>query len=105
MKWSTELTRLSERQKKLILREVIVQLTKATFGNHFYKWENKIYKQLEGGAISLRATGSIARCIMDIWCKTMKNRLAESKVTTELKKKYVDDVLGMFSKQKLGTRY
>ena len=81
------------------------QMVKATFGNHFYSWDGKIYKQRKGGGTGLRGTGSVARCVMDEWCEKMSDKMDEAGITAHMFKKYVDDVALITSMLELGSRW
>ena len=58
---------LSHEQKQLLLGLVMEQLVRLIFSTHFYEWEGRLYKQVSGGPIGLRATGMVARINMDFW--------------------------------------
>ena len=59
----------TEEDKQRVSEMVIQTQAQTTFKNHFYKWKGRVYKQMHGGAIGLRATGSLARITLDIWMK------------------------------------
>ena len=62
-------------------------------------------RQRKGGAIGLRGTGSIARTSMDCWIEKFIEVLETQGVKTYLIKKYVDDVLTIVGRLKLGSRW
>ena len=47
-------------------------MVKVVFNTHYYEWEGVIYKQTEGGTIGVRATGPIARILMDYWAEEIR---------------------------------
>ena len=64
--WSRHPNTFSPAEKRKLLGKVVEILVKVTFENHFYKWNNNIYRQTKGGPIGLRAAQSLARIIMDV---------------------------------------
>ena len=86
------------------MAKVLEIMIETCFRNHIYKWDNQIRKQRNGGAIGLRATGSLSRVTMDVWIKKFKAKLEELGIDIWLCKKYVDDVLVIVTNLKLGTR-
>ena len=79
-------------------------MAKMTFSTHHYKWNGRIYKQVKGGPIGLRATGSVAKTTMDDWIEKYKSILSGHGINVHLIKKYVDDVLVLVDNLRLGTR-
>ena len=68
-KWFTDPAKYTDGDKRRLLAKVMEILVETTLSQHFYKWGPHIRRQSEGGAIGLRATGSIARVVMDDWLK------------------------------------
>ena len=64
--------KLNQDQKKRIQAGVVQQMVKIIFRTHFYEWEGTFYRQLKGGPIGLRATGFVARVLMDFWANQIK---------------------------------
>ena len=75
-----------------------------TFRSHFYKWGDKIHQQRKGGPIGLRASGVVAKVVMELWIREMKQRMENAGFEVFLIKKYVDDVLVVCSKTRRGHR-
>ena len=94
----------TEKDKRLIMSEVLESATMATFNNHFYKWNNSILRQKKGGAIGLRATGSLARITMDQWLQEFRKLAERAGIEFWPLKKYVDDVLVMCTNLEFGSR-
>merc|ERR1711954_602885 len=103
-KWTRHPESYTREEKKHILSKVVEIMIRVTFSTHFYKWENKIYKQCKGGPIGLRASGVIAKIIMEIWIRLMREKIERAGLKVHLIKKYVDDVLIVCSKVKPGMR-
>ena len=59
-------------------------------------------QQSQGGAIEPRATSSIARMVMNKWLKMFREKLDENEVKFHLCKKYVNDVMVICQKLRLG---
>merc|ERR1711954_121906 len=60
---------LTSEQKQLLLGCVIEQFARLVFSTHFYEWEGQLFRQVAGGPIGLRATGVVAKIIMDHWAE------------------------------------
>ena len=103
--WNVHHTNYTDKDKEVLLQEVIRVLVKMTFDTHIYKWANKIYKQLKGGGIGLRATGSIARCVMAIFLDTLHAMMTGANMEVRLLRNYDDDIPGITKKLELGSRY
>ena len=99
------LTRYTEQEKRRILGKVVEVAVKTTFHTHFYQWGGKIYRQKKGGAIGLRATGTVAKVAMEVWIRTFKAILIAAGVKVYLLSKYVDDVLMILGSLRKGTRW
>ena len=115
--WPKPVTFLTPEERKKVMGCVVEQLVKLVFNTHFYEWNGTIYRQVAGGPIGLRSTGSVCRIVMDHW-KTEISRMivkmdqlkAINPVTYEslevhLLKKYVDDVLVALQGVRPGVRY
>ena len=86
-KWITMPDKYTETDRRKVMESVVQILIEATFSNHFYKWGENIYKQLEGGAIGLRATGSVARAIMGHILEEVKDIMVQNNMPVHLLKK------------------
>ena len=104
-KWNKMPDQYTPLEKRKIMEVVVEILIKATFDNHFYKWGQEIYRQLEGGAIGLRATGSVARAIMGHIMEVIRGFMVDNGMPVHLLKKYVDDILIITDRLSLGARY
>ena len=60
---------------------------------------------MKGGAIGLKATGSLARIMMDIWADRFLAKLEELGIPCHFMTKYVDDIVVITSKCERGMRY
>ena len=83
---------VTREEKKKLFGKVLEVLVKTTFANHIYSYRNKLYKQMNGGAIGLRLTGVVARLVMDKWAQLFMERMTQAEIIVYLIKKYVDDV-------------
>ena len=104
-KWTKDPKNYSEEDKRRILAKVVEIMTLTTFTTHFYTWKGKIYKQAKGGAIGVRATGSIAKVAMEAWIKRLESLLTAARIQVHLLCKYVDDVLAIVGSKPLGSRW
>ena len=54
----------TDAEKDKVLGALMECLVKTTFSTHYYLWKGKVHKQLEGGPIGLRGTGSCGKAVM-----------------------------------------
>ena len=104
-KWTKTPAMYSEEERRMLIKQVVKAMIKVTFSHHYYKWGEELYRQMEGGSIGLRATGSVARAVMAAWIEEFHSRVQRLGITVYLLGKYVDDVAQVTSKLALGTRY
>ena len=76
----------------MVMEEVLEVIIMATFRGHIYKWGNKLYQQVKGGAIGLMLTGSVAKLIMDSWMEKFRVILDANGLITYILRKNVDDI-------------
>ena len=95
----------SEEEMMTIMGHVVETIVKATFKDHFYKWDGQIRRHKKGAAMGVRASRSLSRVCMDKWIKLFKQKLDGYNIVVKLLKKYVDDVLVICLNLRLGTRY
>ena len=67
-------------------------LVTETVTNHVYRYDSKILKQEEGGAIGLELVGVVANIYMCWWDKQLLVRTAAENMHIEVYKRYVDDI-------------
>ena len=91
-------------------------MVRLVFSTHFYEWEGRFYQQLNGGPIGLRATGPVARIMMDWWARKIREIEEKSQLLAQINpvmfeplqihmlRKYVDDCLVVMEQMKLGVR-
>ena len=96
---------LIKEDRRRILGKVIEIMIRTTFGHHYYKWGEDVMRQVSGGAIGLRATGSVARRVMEKFLGEYRRLLEEHGVEVLLLRKYVDDILSITSKLEVGSRW
>ena len=101
-KYPKKMKDIGEQDKLKIMKEIIEFVTRLTFGEHYYRWNQKLLKQAKGGPIGLRATGSCAKLVMDIWMEKFAEILHQNNIKVFLLTKYVDDVLIVAENVQLG---
>ena len=89
--WHFPKVKLTERQKRLIIAEVIKIIAEVMFKNHLYTFGGQVFKQKQGGHIGLRGTCAIARLTMCHWDRKWKNMIEENKVKVEAYMRYMDN--------------
>ena len=72
--------KLTKEQKKLVMACVVEQMVRVVFNTHYYEWEGQFYKQIFGGPIGLRATGPVARILMDWWAEQIRDMEIKSQI-------------------------
>ena len=77
--------------KQMLCKALATGIKKVMEG-HVYKFNDKVLKQKNGGAIGLEMTGELAGVFMMWWDKKMKERLNEEGIKLQLYKRYVDDI-------------
>ena len=82
----------NQQQRKIMLARLIRRSVEFVWKNHLYQFDNKVYRQLLGGAIGLRLTQVVARIIMNRWDQLFNNKMAkEGRWDMRMYKRYVDD--------------
>ena len=66
-------------------------------GNHYYKFDNKIFQQSKGGSIGTEITGELSKIYMNSWDKKLLDKLQGLGITVLMMKRYVDDILIMLA--------
>ena len=61
--------------------------------NHYYTFDNQIYKQSKGGSIGSELTGEVSRVYMLRWDRKLMKKLEKLGWEVVLYKRYVDDIL------------
>ena len=83
-RWSWQNKKMPEQmnggEKRIVMKEVVESMTMAVFQNHFYRWEGKNFRQVTGGGIGLRATGSDSKVTMNDWAEKFEELLKENEI-------------------------
>ena len=80
-KWrSTDLLRLSEEDKRLIVGKVVKIAIMNAFCNHIYQFAGQSFRQLLGGPIGLYLTSLVARIVMDEWATVFLDKVDKAGV-------------------------
>ena len=87
------------------MAKVVECMVNVCFESHIYRWNDTVKRQKKGGAIGLRATGSLAKVTMDHWIEVFRRKLTDLDMRVWLLKKYMDDVLVVTTNLALGSRY
>ena len=77
--------KLTPRERKLIVAEVIRISTEVLFKNHLYTFGGKVFKQKEGGPIGLRGTCAVARLTMNFWDRGWKKKMEENRIIIKMR--------------------
>ena len=77
-------------QKKMLIQSLKIVL-QVILRNHVCKFNKRLYKQKEGGAIGVSLAGDIANLFMIWWDRELKKGLYEQKLLLKLYTRYVDD--------------
>ena len=84
---------------------VISKLTHINMSNHFYTFNNKLFKQTKGGAIVSELTGEVSGLYMVLWDQKFLKKLKGLGIVPRLYVRYVDDTLIITEVIKPGVRY
>ena len=90
--WVFPPVQLTKMEKKELVATVVQVAVKAIFRTHMYQFGGRLYHQMSGGPIGLRATGAIARIVMGDWDQKMKKILTENGIEVEISARYIDDI-------------
>ena len=89
--WRFPRVTLTQREKDLIVAEVMKITTEVMFQNHLYRFGGRTYRQKKGGPIGLRGTCAIARLTMCRWDRLWKELMVNNNITIEGYWRYMDD--------------
>ena len=92
-------------EKKLILALCVEQGLLAAFDGHLYNWNKEVRGQLKGLGVGEDLTRSVARLILLDWDLKFIALAEESKLTTYMYKRYVDDTANAMEAISPGTRW
>ena len=59
-RWERSPASYTEEEKGILLAKLLELSANTVFQHHYYKWQGKIYRQVRGGGIGLRATQALA---------------------------------------------
>ena len=82
--------------------EVSIQ---ASFRMHTYTFGGKVYQQSAGGPIGARLTMAVARIVMEIWRRMVREKLEDAGIRVHLEGGYVDDMRHLLSLLERGWRW
>ena len=57
------------------MSHVVEEMVLATFKDHFYRWDGEVYRQEQGVAMGMRASGALARWCLDDWAQKFRKLL------------------------------
>ena len=75
------------------------------FQHHYYKWQGRIFRQVKGGGIDLRATQALAQLVVHDFVQIFKKALADGGVNMRLIWSYVDYILLFGDRVPLGSKW
>ena len=78
---------------KTILGIAISEAVKTAMYHHYFRFNNNIYRQIEGGSTGADLTGEISRIVMLLWDIAFNNKLKDLNINQSLYKRYVDDLI------------
>ena len=79
-------------QQRIMLVEALRVAMNLVMHNHMYMFDKSIRRQLKGGAIGLKLTGSMAQVFMMWWDREMIHRLQALMLPPLMYDRYVDDI-------------
>ena len=81
-----------ENETRRMLVTAIGASIKATLQNHIFRFNSKLYRQLEGGAIGVALAGEIANLFMVWWDRQLKQKIVDDGISLKMYSRYVDDI-------------
>ena len=82
-----------EKEKRSLLGLALGKGVEKVLSNHYYTFDNQIYKQSNGGSIGSELTGEVSRVYMLRWDRKLMKKLDKLGWEVILYKRYVDDIL------------
>ena len=95
----------ARRQKKRIIACVIKEVIKLVMNNHFYCFNNNIYRQESGAGIGNQASEKLGKLLMKRFDRKFLLKLKKLKIELDLYKRYVDDVTAALASLQPGMRF
>jgi hypothetical protein len=90
-KWQELKRRPTKGEQKKILSLIMKVATVTVMSNHCYRFDGKVYRQIDGGPIGLEATQAVARIIMLEFDKRLKLKMTSLSIRMMMYLRYVDD--------------
>ena len=81
-----------ETSTRVMVVEAINISIKTTMKNHVFQFNQKYYKQQNGGAIGVGVAGEVANLFMVYWERQLLERMVGSGMLQKLYSRYVDDI-------------
>eukprot|EP00794_Sanderia_malayensis_P004077 gene4077-4631_t len=82
----------TEQKVRKMMSFAIAASLRLVLKNHIFKFNNKLYKQMKGGAIGVAVAGDVSNVFM-IWLdRELKAILHENRIEVQLYSRYVDDI-------------
>ena len=75
-----------------MLAFALAKNVEVTLYNHIFCFENELYRQTKGGAISVGIAGDVANLFMVRWDRHLKRKLEDDGVKVKIYSRYVDDI-------------
>ena len=89
-KW-THPKSISEHQEKRMIALMLTKAAITSMRNHMYSFDNRVYKQEDGGPIGDELSQAIARIVMQWWDKEFLDKCHSLGVEIPMYLRYVDD--------------
>ena len=94
-----------DKEKRSLLGLALSKGVDKVLSNHYYSFNNKVYKQSKGGSIGSELTGEVSRVYMLRWDRKFLKKLDKLGWEVTLYKRYVDDILIAVRGVQPGVRY
>ena len=103
--WTKTRIQPNQQQKETMIKEALRIAITVVMKNHTYEFNQEIRRQVEGGAIGMDLTGTVAKIYMKWWDRQLTNKVNAIGLQIELYERYVDDInIGMKAVE-VGARY
>ena len=94
-----------DKEKRSLLGLALSKGVDKVLSNHYYSFNNKVYKQSKGGSIGSELTGEVSRVYMLRWDRKFLKKLDKLGWEVTLYKRYVDDISIAVRGVQPGVRY
>ena len=103
--WSFPNFEMTELEERMVVATMVQIGVIVTMNTHLYSFDGRTFLQMAGGPIGLRATGAIARVVMNAWDAKWLEKMNQINVKVKKGCRYVDDIREFLNAIRKGWRW